>query len=264
MRTTHRSGHDGRFRTRHASRPARLLIAVVFSLALRPAQGGAQLYFVTAQEGEPVATPVALMASMAFTAQTAAATAPALAASRDTTPAPMPEAVRSVEERMIEMADRYVGTRYRWGGASPSEGFDCSGFVRYVFAQHGIELPRVARSQARAGRAVPARLTGLQAGDLLFFAQRGPSIDHVAIYAGEGRIVHASRRGYGVRYDDLTGARGRWYAQRLVAVRRVIESDDPPPVLPRDDMEAEAPLGEAIEVIVAGQAEEDLATTPAL
>jgi hypothetical protein len=95
--------------------------------------------------------------------------------------------------------------------------------VRYVFGRQGIALPRISRDQARAGRAMPTSLDGLEPGDLLFFAQRSATVDHVAIYAGDGRIVHASRSGYGVRYDELTGDRGRWYAQRLVAVRRVID-----------------------------------------
>ena len=130
----------------------------------------------------------------------------------------------------VGTADGLVGARYRWGGDSPAVGFDCSGFVQYVFRQHGIDLPRVSRDQAHAGRPLPTSLEGLAPGDLLFFAQRGPSVDHVAIYAGDGRIVHASRSGYGVRSDDLSGDRGRWYAQHLVAVRRVIEdaADDAP------------------------------------
>ena len=136
----------------------------------------------------------------------------------------------------VRTAGRYVGTRYRWGGGSPADGFDCSGFVRFVFAQHGIEMPRISREQARMGRAMPTTLEGLAPGDLLFFAQRSSAIDHVAIYAGDGRIVHASRSGHGVRYDELTGDRGRWYAQRLVAVRRVLDGSLPSaPPLSVDD-----------------------------
>jgi cell wall-associated NlpC family hydrolase len=138
-------------------------------------------------------------------------------------PASAEDAAALLAASAIRTADQYVGTRYRWGGGSPADGFDCSGFVRYVFGQHGITLPRISRDQARAGRAMPTSLDGLAPGDLLFFAQRSATVDHVAIYAGEGRIVHASRSGYGVRYDELTGDRGRWYAQHLVAVRRVID-----------------------------------------
>ena len=144
--------------------------------------------------------------------------------STEVEPTPV-DAAALIAASALRTADQHVGTRYRWGGGSPTEGFDCSGFVRFVFGQHGIELPRISRDQARAGRAMPTSLDGLAPGDLLFFAQRSATVDHVAIYAGDGRIVHASRSGYGVRYDELTGDRGRWYAERLVAVRRVIDGD---------------------------------------
>jgi hypothetical protein len=63
---------------------------------------------------------------------------------------------------------------------------------------------------------------GVHAGDLLFFSQRGDVVDHVAIYVGNDRILHSSSSGGGVRYDDLTTARGKWFRDRLVAVRRVL------------------------------------------
>jgi hypothetical protein len=69
---------------------------------------------------------------------------------------------------------------------------------------------------------LPPKLDGLRAGDLLFFSQRGDVVDHVAIYAGNDRIVHSSSSGGGVRFDDLTTPRGRWFRDRLVGVRRVL------------------------------------------
>jgi cell wall-associated NlpC family hydrolase len=139
------------------------------------------------------------------------------------TSAPVREAsAAAIAHNALSAADRYVGIRYVWGGNTPSEGFDCSGFVRYIFAQQGIQLPRVSRDQAGAGEWLPPRLDVLAPGDLMFYAGRDGVIDHVAIYAGDGRIIHASATGRGVRYDDLSSSRGHYYATRMVAARRVI------------------------------------------
>lgn len=121
---------------------------------------------------------------------------------------------------VLETADDYLGTRYVYGGATPS-GFDCSGFVQYVFRQHGVTLPRTSRQMAGAGDRVPASLRDLRPGDLMLFAQN-TTIDHVAIYAGNNRIIHSSSSGSGVRYDDLSSSRGQWFVRRMVAARRVV------------------------------------------
>lgn len=123
---------------------------------------------------------------------------------------------------MLATADRYLGTRYRYGGESPAEGFDCSGFVQYVFGRHGVDLPRTSAQQAGAGRAVPGAISALQPGDLMFFDTEGRGVDHVAIYAGEGRLIHAASGAGRVRYDDLGTDRGQWLLERLVASRRVL------------------------------------------
>jgi cell wall-associated NlpC family hydrolase len=134
-----------------------------------------------------------------------------------------PSAVASASAaRVLATADRYVGTRYRYGGESPAEGFDCSGFVQFVFGLHGVELPRTSRQQASAGRVGPREIARLQPGDLMFFASNGRRIDHVAIYAGDGRIIHASSGSGRVRYDDIGTGRGEWYLRRLVTSRRVL------------------------------------------
>lgn len=122
--------------------------------------------------------------------------------------------------RVLATANRYVGTRYRYGGESPAAGFDCSGFVQYVFGRHGVELPRVSYQQASAGRA--ASRSALQPGDLMFFATGGRRIDHVAIYAGDGRIIHASSGSGRVRYDEIGTDRGDWYLRHFVTARRVL------------------------------------------
>jgi cell wall-associated NlpC family hydrolase len=127
----------------------------------------------------------------------------------------------TLERRVLHTATRYVGTRYRFGGTKPSA-FDCSGFVRYVFAKHGVGLPRTAREQSLVGRPVPVGPDSLRVGDLLFFRTPRGRASHVAIYAGGGRILHASAGSRRVRYDDLDSSRGRWFIEHLTAVRRVL------------------------------------------
>ena len=124
--------------------------------------------------------------------------------------------------RVLATGDRYVGSRYRYGGASPTTGFDCSGFVQYVYARHGIELPRTSRDQATAGVRVSGGITALRPGDLMLFASTGGRVDHVAIYAGNGRMLHSSASGRGVGYDDLSSPRGQWFMERHVTSRRVL------------------------------------------
>jgi cell wall-associated NlpC family hydrolase len=138
-------------------------------------------------------------------------------ASRRAEPAPTASA-----SAVMSTGNAYLGTRYQYGGTTPQSGFDCSGFVQYVYRKNGVTLPRASREQARAGRSLPAKLDGLRAGDLLFFSQTGGGVDHVAIYAGNDRILHSTSSGGGVRYDDLGSPRGRWFTDRLVAARRVL------------------------------------------
>ncbi|HEX6050090.1 MAG TPA: C40 family peptidase [Gemmatimonadaceae bacterium] len=133
-------------------------------------------------------------------------------------------ATTSVEltRSVLTTAARYLGTRYQFGGARPGA-FDCSGFVRYVFARHGVALPRTAREQAEVGRTIVGGLDSLRTGDLLFFRTRRGRTAHVAIYVGDGRIIHASAGSRRVRYDDLSSARGRWFIRNLSGVRRVVD-----------------------------------------
>jgi cell wall-associated NlpC family hydrolase len=125
--------------------------------------------------------------------------------------------------RAVATGDDYLGVRYKWGGNTPSEGFDCSGFVKYVYARNGVGLPRTSRQQSTVGDWVPASVASLREGDLMFFASDGQRIDHVAMYAGGNRILHSSSSGGGVRYDDLDSRRGRWFVNHFVGARRVAD-----------------------------------------
>ena len=127
----------------------------------------------------------------------------------------------SAAERVLRTADSYRGVRYVWGGNTPGEGFDCSGFTKYVFAKSGISLPRTSREQARVGAAVSPDFRALRPGDLMMFAEPGQAISHVAIYAGNGIIVHSSTSTGGVGYTDLNTG-GEWFIAYFVAARRLL------------------------------------------
>ena len=103
-----------------------------------------------------------------------------------------------------------VGRPYHFGGADAA-GFDCSGLALYVHQRIGLAIPRTAAAQQRAAR--PVMLADLAPGDLVFFRIRARhAIDHVGIYAGAGRFIHAPRAGRTVTYADLTQG---FYARRL-------------------------------------------------
>ena len=121
----------------------------------------------------------------------------------------------SAGKDLIATALAQQGVRYVWGGTSRG-GFDCSGFVQYVFRSHGITLPRTSREQSTRG--VPVAKSNLRAGDCLFFVTRGSSVSHVGIYIGNNRFVHASSGGGRVRINVLSEG---YYAKRFVGARRM-------------------------------------------
>lgn len=111
-----------------------------------------------------------------------------------------------------------VGTPYRRAGADPAQGFDCSGFVQYVFRDSaGIALPRSTGEQY----ALPSSrgMRKLRTGDLVFFATGGRGPSHVGIYVGEGRFVHAPNHGGKVRLDRMDDA---YWRPRYLGARRVL------------------------------------------
>lgn len=123
-------------------------------------------------------------------------------------------------QTLLKRALTLLGTPYRWGGTSPDTGFDCSGLVGYVFRTAlGIELPRVSRDMAAKQDAQLIRDIGeLEQGDLVFFSRRGKRVDHVGIYLGEGRFVHAPRTGKDVMVSQLDS--GYW-SKHFMQARRV-------------------------------------------
>ena len=102
--------------------------------------------------------------------------------------------------RLISLAKQYLGVPYVYGGATPGGGFDCSGFVYYVFGQMGMKLPRCADDQYLVGR--PVSKENLQAGDLVFFSADGVEVSHVGIYLKDGEFIHASSNSC-ITYDTL-------------------------------------------------------------
>ena len=129
-----------------------------------------------------------------------------------TAQAPASGRVQSVLSRAFAL----LGTPYRWGGTS-TDGFDCSGLVGYVFRNAlGIELPRVSRDMANTGASVDR--SQLTAGDLVFFSTHSKGVDHVGIYVGDGKFLHAPRTGRDVTVSNLdTG----YWSGKFIQARRV-------------------------------------------
>jgi cell wall-associated NlpC family hydrolase len=145
---------------------------------------------------------------------------PAAAASPEPAPAEPstgasspPPADASRGAQVVAIAMRYLGVPYRWGGASPSQGFDCSGFTMYVFAQIGVSLPHYAAAQYGLGAAVSK--DELQPGDLVFFRGLG----HMGMYIGGGSFIHAPRTGDVVKISSLAES---YYVANWVGARRVL------------------------------------------
>jgi len=130
--------------------------------------------------------------------------APAPQPSGTTPSEPAPAAPSS--GNVVDIALQYVGVPYVWGGSTPA-GFDCSGFVQYVYRQVGVSLPRTSQSQFRTGQHIPPdRVDQLRPGDLVFFgANADPDrVHHVGMYVGGGNYVHAPHTGAFVRVNSLT------------------------------------------------------------
>lgn len=109
------------------------------------------------------------------------------------------EAARlEMRQGIVDFALQFVGNPYVYGGTSLTNGADCSGFVMSVFAEFGYELPRVAAAQCSASE--KKSVADIEAGDLVFYGEG--CIDHVALYIGDGKIVHASTAATGIKVSD--------------------------------------------------------------
>ena len=109
--------------------------------------------------------------------------------------------VSTVGAYAVTIAERYLGVRYLWGGNNPDEGFDCSGFVQFVYAQLGIELPHYAASQYAVTQHIDA--AELEPGDLVFFEPRADGPGHVGIYVGGGVFIEAPHTGDVVKFEPV-------------------------------------------------------------
>lgn len=117
---------------------------------------------------------------------------------------------------VVETAKKYIGYSYKYGASGPTS-FDCSGFTSYIFKQHGISLNRTAKAQYSNGVAVSR--ANLQPGDLVMFGPSVSGINHVGIYIGGGKIVHAANPSRGVTIDTINSG---YYNNNYVGARRVL------------------------------------------
>lgn len=113
-------------------------------------------------------------------------------------------------QRVIAAAKRQMGIKYRWGGNTPREGFDCSGFTKYALKDLGAKVPRTAAQQSKASRTISR--SSLRPGDMIFFKTKGRQVNHVGIYLGNGDFIHAASGGGRVMTDNL---RKNYWQKRL-------------------------------------------------
>ncbi|MBQ7477006.1 MAG: C40 family peptidase [Selenomonadaceae bacterium] len=117
--------------------------------------------------------------------------------------------------QIVATGKKYIGVPYVFGGTTPS-GFDCSGFLQYVFKQHGFEIPRLADEQYKLGKS--AKVSQLEPGDLVFFSTYEAGASHCGIYVGNNSFMHASSS-KGIRIDSLSN---EYWKPRFLGARKII------------------------------------------
>jgi cell wall-associated NlpC family hydrolase len=131
---------------------------------------------------------------------------------------PLLQHARDTATDLVLSAMNFLGVRYRRGGNNAEQGFDCSGFTRYVFENSlGLVLPRRADQQAKIAGLQAVKKDELRPGDLVFFNTMRRAFSHVGIYVGEGKFIHAPRTGGEVRIEDMRAA---YWSKRFNGARR--------------------------------------------
>ena len=123
------------------------------------------------------------------------------------------------KKKLLDYAKYFKGGKYVWGGTSP-KGFDCSGYVQYLYKKHNVNLPRTAWAQSKKGLSIDKN--DLQKGDLLFFLtdkKRGIPVTHVGIYIGNGEFIHAASKKKGIIISPIYHG---YYAKKFVSAKRVL------------------------------------------
>ena len=121
---------------------------------------------------------------------------------------------QSRRSQLVNYALQFVGNRYVWGGTSLTNGVDCSGFTMRVMEKFGVSLPHYSGSQAQMGKKVTSAT--MKPGDLIFYAGSNGKVNHVAIYIGNGRIVHAASRRSGIKTST-------WNYRTPVTIRSMLD-----------------------------------------
>jgi cell wall-associated NlpC family hydrolase len=160
----------------------------------------------TLRIGQPLKVPAPAAPEPSESAAESAAPRPRLAA--------LPSRGAQWASTIVSLSTRYLGVRYVWGGATPA-GFDCSGFMNYVFERTGVDLPRTTYAMFETG--VEVLRDQLQAGDIVFFQTVQPGPSHAGIYLGDGRFIHSSS---GAGRVTISPMDHRYYAPRYLGARR--------------------------------------------